>query len=137
MGFASSEVSADYRAAKEGLAYRIRPAAVFDVGGKDGQAFLQGQLTQDVRGMAPGEARPAAALTPKGKLLFLARVVGLPGDERRLLLPASEREGALAHLRKFVIFQKVDIADRSDEVVRVGLYGPGGADFGAGAPEFT
>ena len=126
-----ASAAADYRAAKEGLAYRVRPAAVLDVAGKDGLAFLQGQLTQDVLGIAPGGARPAAALTPKGKLLFLARVVGLPADARRLLLPASERESALAHLKKFVIFQKVDIADRSAEFKRIGLYGPGGAQWSA------
>lgn len=115
--------SADYRAAKEGLAHRVRPAGVLDVGGKDGPAFLQGQLTQDVRSLAAGEVRPAAALTPKGKLLFLARLVGLPGAAR-LLVPRSEREPALAHLKKFVIFQKVEIADRSEEFLRVALYGP-------------
>jgi folate-binding protein YgfZ len=81
--------------------------------------------------MAPEQARPAAALTPKGKLLFLARVVGLPADGRRLLLPASQGESALAHLKKFVIFQKVDIADRSAEFVRIGLYGPGAAEWNA------
>jgi folate-binding protein YgfZ len=113
----------DYRAAKEGLAHRVETVGVLDVTGPDGVAFLQGQLTQEVRSLAPGEARPAAALTPKGKLLFVARLIGLP-EGRRLLLPRSEREPALAHLKKFVIFQKVEIADRSDEFVRVGLYGP-------------
>jgi folate-binding protein YgfZ len=116
-------LSADYRAAREGLAHRVRPAGVLDVGGKDSLAFLQGQLTQDVRSLAAGEVRPAAALTPKGKLLFLARLVGLPGAVR-LLVPRSEREPALAHLKKFVIFQKVEISDRSDEFLRVALYGP-------------
>ena len=121
----------DYRAARTDLAHRIRPAAVLDVGGPDGVAFLQGQLTQDVRSLGAGETRPAAALTPKGKLLFLARVVGQPGGAR-LLLPLSERESALAHLKKFVLIQKVEIADRSDEFLRFALYGPRAADLDAG-----
>jgi tRNA-modifying protein YgfZ len=94
-------------------------------------AFLQGQLTQDVRSLAAGETRPAAALTPKGKLIFLARVVGLPGGAR-LLLSRSERESALAHLTKFVLIQKVAIADRTDEFVRFALYGPRALEFDAG-----
>lgn len=118
-----------YRAAKEGLAHRIRASAVLDVGGKDGLAFLQGQLTQDVRAMAAGEARRAAALSPRGKLLFLARVVGLDGDRRRLVLPAAERETSLAHLTKFVVFQKVEISDRSEDFVRISLLGPAAEDF--------
>ncbi len=127
----STSLLPDYRAAKESLAHRVETAGVLDVEGPDAVAFLQGQLTQEVRSLAPGEARPSAALTPKGKLLFLARVVGLPAG-RRLLLPRSERESALAHLKKFVIFQKVEIMDRSDEFVRVGLYGPRAGDVVAG-----
>ncbi len=128
---AEGTLPADYRAARESLAHRVRATGVLDVGGPDAVAFLQGQLTQEVRSLAPGEARPAAALTPKGKLLFLALLVGLP-EGRRLLLPRSEREAALAHLKKFVIFQKVEITDRSDEFVRVGLYGPRAGDVSAG-----
>jgi tRNA-modifying protein YgfZ len=94
-----------------------------DVEGPDRVAFLQGQLTQDVRSLAPGESRPAAALTPKGKLLFLARVYGMP-DRIRLLVPARSLQPAVEHLKKFVIFQKVQIVDRSSEFVRVGLFGP-------------
>jgi folate-binding protein YgfZ len=123
----------DYRAAKEGLAHRIRPSAVLDIGGPDGIHFLQGQLTQDVRSMAPGETRPAAALTPKGKLLFLARVMGLPEGGLRLILPAAERDPAAAHLKRFVIFQKVEITDRSQEFVRIALYGPAASAFSANA----
>ena len=37
----------DSRAAKEGLAHRVRETAVLDFEGSDGIAFLQGQLTQD------------------------------------------------------------------------------------------
>lgn len=130
-GADSRQIPSDYRAARTSLAHRIRPAAVLDIGGPDGMAFLQGQLTQDVRSLAAGETRPAAALTPKGKLIFLARVVGRPGGAR-LLLSRSERESALAHLTKFVLIQKVEIADRSDEFVRFALYGPRASEFDPG-----
>ena len=119
-----------YAAARERLAHRIRPAGVLDVAGEDRVAFLQGQLTQDVRNLAPGETREAAGLTPKGKLLFVARVVGLP-DRIRLLLPGSLRTPVSEHLRKYAVFTKVAIEDRSDDFLRVGLYGPGAAALAA------
>ena len=114
-----------YRAAREGLAHRARDTAVLDVEGRDRESFLQGQLTQDVRSLTAGQSRAAAALTPTGKLLFTARLVGL-ADRIRLLLPAGSRESALAHLRKFAAFQKVSVEDRSGAYRRLGLYGPRG-----------
>ena len=116
-------IPAGYKAARETLAHRLRESGVVDVEGPDRVAFLQGQLTQDVRSLGPGESRPAAALTPKGKLLFLARVYGMQ-DRLRLLVPARSRQSAVEHLKKFIIFQKVEIVDRSAEFVRVGLFGP-------------
>jgi folate-binding protein YgfZ len=115
-------VPAEYRSARESLAHTVRRSGVLDVEGADRVAFLQGQLTQDVEAMAPGEVRPAAALTPKGKLLFLARVLALP--DRLRLVPTGSWESILAQLKKYVIFQKVAIADRSSEFALVGLYGP-------------
>jgi folate-binding protein YgfZ len=115
-----------YTAAREALAHRIRPAGVFDVAGEDRVAFLQGQLTQEMRNLAPDETREAAGLTPKGKLLFVARVLGLP-DRIRLLMPQSLRTPVLEHLRKYAVFTKVAIEDRSDDFLRIGLYGPGAA----------
>jgi len=112
-----------YAAARQRLAHRFRPGAVVDVTGDDRVAFLQGQLTQEMRGLAPGETRPAAALTPKGKILFVARAVGWD-DRVRLLVPDSARELALGHLRKYAVFTKVGIEDRSQDFLRLGLYGP-------------
>src|ERR1019366_10795345 len=43
---------------------------VVRVEGEDAPAFLQGLLTNDVVGLAAGEARYAALLTPQGKILF-------------------------------------------------------------------
>ncbi|HEV8231735.1 MAG TPA: hypothetical protein VGQ75_05265 [Thermoanaerobaculia bacterium] len=118
-----------YTAARERIAHRARPSGILDVTGVDRVAFLQGQLTQEMRGLAAGEARPVAGLTPKGKLLFVARAVGLP-DRIRLLVPAAIRPFVLDHLRKYAVFTKVVIEDRSDEFFRIGLYGPRGAQIG-------
>lgn len=74
--------------------------------------------------LAPGDTRPVAGLTSKGKLLFVARAVGLP-DRIRLFAPAVLRTSLLEHLRKYVLSSRVAIEDRSDDFVRVGLYGPG------------
>lgn len=115
-----------YTAAREGLAHRIRPAGVVDVAGEHRVVFLQGQLTQEMRNLAPGQTRETAGLTPKGKLLFVARALVLP-DVIRLLLPDSLRTPVFEHLRKYAVFTKVAIEDRSDDFFRVGLYGPGAA----------
>src|SRR5205807_1721815 len=120
-----------YLAAHTGLAHRVRSVGILDVEGGGRAAFLQGQLTQDLESLSAGRSRPAAALTAKGKLVFLATVIGLP-DRIRLLLPAVSRVTALEHLRKYVVFQKVAISDRSEDFVRIGLYGPGAAGISAG-----
>ncbi len=103
--------------------YRIRAAAILDVTGPDRISFLQGQLTQDVRLVELGQVLPAAGLTPKGKLLFMARLIGMP-DRLRLLLPAASGAPVLAHLKKYAVFQKVGIEDRSADLSRVGIVGP-------------
>lgn len=123
---ASTMPLAGYEAARHGLAHRIRAAAILDVCGADRIPFLQGQLTQEMKGLAPGDARPVAGLTPKGKLLFVARAVVLP-DRVRLLAPTALRTAMLDHLRRYVLASRVAIEDRSEAFVRFGLYGPEGA----------
>jgi tRNA-modifying protein YgfZ len=99
---------------------------VVDLTGPDRAGFLQGQLTQDVETMAAGEVRPAAGLTPKGKLIYVARLLAL-SDRFRLILPAALRSPVLEHLRKYSVFQKVAVEDRSADFHRFGIYGqPGG-----------
>jgi tRNA-modifying protein YgfZ len=120
---ASTTPLPDYTAARERLAHRIRPGAIVDVTGEDRIAFLQGQLTQEMRDLPPGEARAVAGLTPKGKLLFVARAVALP-DRVRLLAPSALHATIADHLRKYVLGSRVAIEDRSDDFARVGLYGP-------------
>ena len=114
----------DYEAAQSGLAHRQRSTAILSVEGPDRVAFLQGQLTQDVKALAVGTALPAAGLTPKGKLIYFGRALALT-DRILLLLPAACRETAAAHLAKYAVFQKVTVRDATAELVEIGLYGHG------------
>jgi folate-binding protein YgfZ len=105
------------------LAHRWRAGAALAIEGPERVAFLQGQLTQDVRGLEPGECRQVAGLTPKGKLLYFGRMVG-EADRILLLVPSGVRDAVVAHLSKYAVFQKVTVHDVSSRYVLLGLYGP-------------
>ncbi|MFY9551956.1 MAG: hypothetical protein WAU32_12455 [Thermoanaerobaculia bacterium] len=119
----------DYAAARKRLAHRPR-RGVIAVEGTDRATFLQGQLTQDVRGLGPGASRPAAGLTSKGKLLYFGRLVGEP-ERILLLLPEDAVAGTLAHLAKYAAFQNASVRDATADYVRIALYGPNAADVSA------
>lgn len=55
---------------REGRIAELSDRAAIAVTGDDAQTFLQGLLTRDVAGLAPGSAAFAALLTPQGKILF-------------------------------------------------------------------
>ena len=93
------------------------------VSGADREAFLQGQLTQDTRGLNDGAARRMAGLTARGKLLYFGWLVG-ERDRALLLIPEPARETARAHLARFAAFQKVSVEDASDRYSVWALYGP-------------
>jgi folate-binding protein YgfZ len=115
--------TSDYLAARQALAHRIRALGVLAVEGPDRVDFLQGQLTQDVRGLGSGQARRAAGLTPKGKLIYFGRVRN-DGDRLLLLVPSDARGAVTAHLAKYAAFQKVTVRDATEAYAALGLYGP-------------
>jgi folate-binding protein YgfZ len=118
----------DYAAALAGLGHRFRTPGVIAVEGPDRIAFLQGQLTQDVRGLESGQSRPMAGLTPKGRLLYFGRLAAL-ADRLLLLVAPAERAAIVRHLGKYAVFQKVSVSDASHEFVLLGLYGPAAGRF--------
>jgi tRNA-modifying protein YgfZ len=93
--------------------------------GPDAQAFLQGQLTCDVRQVSLVNAQYGGYCSPQGRLL--ATFLLMQGSQGYLmLLPADLAEATAARLRKFVLRAKVNI-DREESVRPVGLGGPGAA----------
>jgi folate-binding protein YgfZ len=91
--------------------------------GSDAGSFLQGQVSNDVEGLGPGEGCYAAFLTPKGKMLGDLRVLR---SEDELLLD-TER-GTLQELfnmiRRFSIGYDVALHKRTLESGLLSLVGP-------------
>jgi folate-binding protein YgfZ len=105
------------------LAHRRRTLGVLAVAGVAREAFLQGQLTQDARGLRDREVRRMAGLTPKGKLVYFGWLVG-ERDRALLLVPHAARDAARTHLARFAVFQKVSVEDATDAYAAWSLYGP-------------
>ena len=103
-------------------AHRLVAPGVVAVEGPDREAFLQGQLTQDVRGLAPGTSRLAAGLTPKGKVLFFATLLAEP-ERLQLVLSLPAVSSVVAHLSRYAAFQKATVRDESSGYVLAELYG--------------
>ena len=90
--------------------------------GEDAQAFLQGQLSNDISLLQKQHVQISAYCTPKGRML--AQFLVIPdGNDFLLLLPHSILEPTLKRLRMFVLRSKVTLTDVSEERIYLGLAG--------------
>src|SRR5271165_861549 len=104
----------------------LQDRGIVCVSGEDAAGFLQGLLTNDVEGLAPGEARYAALLSPQGKILFDMLVVRIPtGESATYLLDCSAGQAAdlAKRLGFYKLRAKVAIADESAVLGVVALWG--------------
>ena len=96
---------------------------VIRVDGADAASFLQGQLTQDFALLQDNQARLAAYLSPKGRML--ASFIGLRRSSTELLLVCSRDllPATLKRLSMFVLRAKVRLTDASADFQCWGLAG--------------
>lgn len=110
----------------ESLLMPLAHLAVLQAAGADATAFLHGQLSNDVLGLAPDESLLAGYCNAKGRLFALPRLWRV-GDEWQLCLPADTAEAVLKRLRMFVMRSKVMLTRRED-VTSLAVAGDGAAD---------
>lgn len=99
--------------------------AVIGVTGVDATAFLHGQLSNDVQGLAPDASLLAGYCNAKGRLYALPRL-WRAGEDWHLCLPADTAEAVLKRLRMFVLRSRVTLTLRGD-VTLLGVAGEGAA----------
>jgi aminomethyltransferase len=122
--FTMSDPSREYRAAREAVALFDRSTlGKVTVTGRDRQAFLQGMLTNDVKGLRPGQGAPAAFLDAHGKVMALL-VVYATADRVLLELPADMTEKTLQILDHYLISEKAYFEAVGDAFAILSLQGP-------------
>jgi tRNA-modifying protein YgfZ len=124
----ASAVERDYVAITGGAGVLDRSMrGKLDVTGSDAAEFLQGQLTNDVVALRPGQGCYAALLDPKAHITADMRVLSAGAAELWLDTEPEPLEAVLRHLRMYKIGRQVDISDRTRERAILSLLGPASA----------
>jgi folate-binding protein YgfZ len=121
--------------------YPGAPAAWLRISGIDSAAFLQGQFSQDLRGLVPGlPGRPNRAayglwLSHRGRVLADSFVLA-GADPNEFWVMSTHSPGALIRerLERFIIADDVAVEDRTGEVEGAALVGTGSGDWLAAEP---
>jgi folate-binding protein YgfZ len=94
------------------------------VSGPDAAEYLQGQLTNDVEALAPGEGCYAALLDRKGHMQGDMRVLRLAAEEIWLDTEAEALEAVRRHLETYKIGRQVEVEDVTAERAIASAIGP-------------
>ncbi len=139
---ADSTTAEDYTLLMEGCGLLDRSErGKLALSGAGAVEFLNGQVTNELEGIAPGEGRYAAFLTHKGKMLGDLRVLAVeaqdgPPGEVELLLD-TEREALQAlfdMIRRFKVGYAVELHKRTLESGLLSLIGPRAAEVLGSSP---
>jgi|CXWL01.1.fsa_nt_gi folate-binding protein YgfZ len=113
----------EYRAAREAAAFfDSSDRELLRVTGPDRESFLQGMVTNDVKGLAVSASCYAALLTPKGAMVGDVRVFKRADD---FVLDTGAGFGAKvkAFLNQYLISEDAEVHD-APELKWLGLWGP-------------
>jgi folate-binding protein YgfZ len=119
------ELDAQYRQLREECGMLDRSSrGKLAVSGPDAAEFLQGQLTNDVEALAPGEGHYGALLDRKGHIQADMRVLRLAPEELWIDTEPGALEALKSHLEMYKIGRDVEIGDLTAERTIVSLIGP-------------
>lgn len=110
-------------AAAGGIIADLSHLGLIRADGRDAAAFLQGQLSNDIRKVDPGHGQLSAYCNPNGRMLALFRVFMRAGAYY-LQLPAAIQLATLKRLKLFVLRAKLTLDSADRELIRIGLSGP-------------
>lgn len=118
----AGDAAAEQRAARDGtIVVPLVHLAPLRFAGEDTTAFLQGQLSSDVKQVTPARAQLSSYSTPKGRMLA-SFLMFQDADGQVLLASADIRDAVLKRLSMFILRSKVKASAPSLAVL--GLAGP-------------
>jgi hypothetical protein len=99
----------------------------FTIEGAQAQTFLQGQLTNDVSALAPGEGQWQGYCQPQGRLLATFPLVCTAADTYWVALPTGIAAALIKRLSMFVLRAKVKIVANDDALLAFAYGAPANA----------
>ena len=133
----SPGIDAEYRLLREEAGRLPRPELrLIEVSGDEGAEFLQGQVTNDIEALEPGQGCYAALLDRKGKMRSDMVVLRRAADDILLILPELAAAEVERHLQMYKIGRDAEVVLRED-LALLSVIGPrtpeaiGGVPLGA------
>lgn len=115
--------ASEYEALRDGPALVDRSyRGLLEVTGADRAGWLHNLTTNEVKNLGLGEGNYAFATNVKGRILFDLNVL-IRKDAIWIDLDRRFLERAKAHFDKYTIMEDVQVVDRSEDHVRLGLVG--------------
>jgi len=99
--------------------------SVLAVSGPDAEDFLQGQLSQDIAALEPGQSAWSLILQPQGRIDAFVRVTRLD-DDRFVLDTDGPLEQVVARLKRFML--RTDVTLEPLDWQCIAVRGPGAED---------
>jgi tRNA-modifying protein YgfZ len=132
---ATVDLDGQYRALREqaGVLDRSQRGKLV-VSGADAAEYLQGQVTNDVEALAPGEGAYAALLDRKGHLQGDMRILRLAPDRFWIDTEAGARDPIQRHLDMYKIGRDVEIDDVGDDHAILSVLGPAAHEVASTGP---
>ena len=132
------ELDAQYRAIRESAALLDRSErGKLRVTGPEAVDYLQGQLTNDLEGLGPGQGCYAALLDRKAHVVADARVLVKDDDGSFAVWLDTETialEPLHKHLATYKVGREVEIEDVTDDRAILSLLGPGATEVAGTGP---
>src|SRR5579859_932341 len=111
------------------------PGCVLRVSGSEAATFLQGQFTNDLGNMSPGQPVYGLWLDRKGRVIADSSVIALPGlTDFRVISLGSPAAAVAKRLGDFIVADDVAIEDETGAWRGMALVGPGTGDWLAAKP---
>ncbi|MFN2431415.1 MAG: folate-binding protein YgfZ [Gemmatimonadota bacterium] len=116
----------DYRTLREAVGLvEFEDRGIVHLAGRDGAAFLQGLVTNEVVKLAEERGCAAAMLTPVGRIFSMMHVFRAGSDALYVLLQEPGATRVVDHLDRYRFNELVEIANLTGEMTWLSLQGPG------------
>lgn len=127
------ELDGQYRALREAAGALVRERRTIVAAGAEAAEYLQGQLTNDVEALEPGQGCYAALLDRKGRIQADLRVLRF-ADRLALDTEPAAAEAVVRHLSFYKVGREVTIDDRTAELAVISIIGPAAAELAIAGP---